>query len=340
MRASDLLIPLAAAGVAAPAILALLRRAKSRQTISQYVEEHAHKQGTPTMGGLIVLVGVLVSAFALVPAPERYAVLALALGFGLIGFVDDFVVPRMVTGSRGLGWKEKLALQIVFAAGAAYATGLQSAPAIALSVFAVLFMSNAYNFADGMDGLAGGLGVMLAGTLGLLAALRGEPGVAVALASLAVSFLPFLWFNWPPARVFMGDVGALPFGALMGWAMTKIAVTGDGNLDLAHFWPILILSTVMLIELVPVPLQIASVKLRKGKRLFPFKTPVHHAFQSAGWHEPRVVAMFYGVQLAACALAVALSPGGAAHLPWLGLGAVLVVAMLVTPGKKREVSPA
>lgn len=340
MRASDLVIPLLASAVSAPAILVLLRRVKSRQTISQYVEEHAHKQGTPTMGGLIVLVGVLAAAFTLIPTPERYAVLALALGFGLIGFIDDFVVPRMVKGSRGLGWKEKLAMQVVFAAGAAYASGLQSASAIALTVFAVLFMSNAYNFADGMDGLAGGLGVMLAGTLGLLAALRSEPGVAVAMAALAVSFLPFLWFNWPAARVFMGDVGALPFGALMGWAMTKIAVTPEGNLDLPHFWPILILAAVMLIELVPVPLQIASVKLRKGKRLFPFKTPVHHAFQSAGWPEPRVVALFYGAQWAACALAVALAPGGVPHLPWLGLGLVLILAMLCTPGKSKEVSHA
>ncbi|MBX3097572.1 MAG: hypothetical protein KF812_11970 [Fimbriimonadaceae bacterium] len=333
---TDLLIPFVASLVAAPITLRALRTMKSRQTISAYVQEHAHKQGTPTMGGIIVLIGFLVAAVTIVPLPDRYAVIALALGFGFIGFVDDYVMPKAVKGSRGLEWKEKLILQVMFAAGAAFLSGAHTPLAIGLGIFAVLFMSNAYNFADGMDGLAGGLGVVIAGTLALMGFLLNLSGVTAAMAALAVCFIPFLVVNWPPARVFMGDVGALPFGALMGWAMARMVFLETGAINTQVFWPLLILSLVMLIELVPVPLQIASVKLRKGKRMFPFKTPVHHAFQSAGWPENRVVALFYLVQILAAAGALLLFPGGGSQAPWIAIAGILFLLMLI--GRKREES--
>lgn len=326
----DLLIPLMSSAVAAPLVLRALRMAKSRQTISEYVEEHAHKQGTPTMGGIIVLIGFLVAAVTIVPIPDRYAVIALALGFGFIGFVDDYVMPRAVKGSRGLEWKEKLVLQIMFAGGAAFLSGATSPLAIGLGIFAILFMSNAYNFADGMDGLAGGLGVILAGTLALMGFILDMTGVTSAMAALAVCLVPFLVVNWPPARVFMGDVGALPFGALMGWAMARLVMTGSGEINIPILVSLLVLSLVMLVELVPVPLQIASVKLRKGKRMFPFKTPVHHGFQSAGWPESRVVAMFFFVQVVAAVAALYLFPGGEGQAPWALIGIVFVLFMLVS----------
>jgi phospho-N-acetylmuramoyl-pentapeptide-transferase len=295
-----------ASAVAAPLVYRILLRLGSRQTVSQHVPEHAEKQGTPTMGGLIVLVGVaaaLVGGFV----PGTAPIAALLLGFGLVGFLDDFLVPRWMPGKRGLGWMPKLGLEFA-AVGAALATSGRTDPAsIVVGGFLVLFFSNAYNFSDGMDGLAGGLAVLLAAGLGALFIAAGTGGATLPLlAAIATSFLPFLALNIHPAKVFMGDVGALPIGAVFGWSVFVEAWPAQGP---ALALPLAVVSLVMLVELVPVPLQIASAKLRKGKRLFPFRTPVHHAFQHAGWPETRVVSMFWAAQ-ALCGLAATLIARG------------------------------
>jgi len=298
-----------AACVAAPFMYRALIGLKSRQTVSEYVPEHAAKQGTPTMGGLIVLVGLAV-AFVFVPQAEMVTPLALVLGFTVIGFVDDFVVPRRVKDARGLGWKQKLVLQVVVVVGAYLAGGVRDWKAIALLTVVVLFFANAYNFADGMDTLAGGIAVMVAigfAVIGRFAMtdVNAELAVLVLMAGLAASFVPFLYYNAPPAKVFMGDVAALPIGALFGWTFMEVGrpsplVPASINLIAA-----LVVSLVLVMELLPVPLQVLSVKLRKGKRLFP-RTPIHHAFQHAGWPETRVVWLFHLAQAVLVALAVGL----------------------------------
>lgn len=301
------IVALAASAVAAPLVYRGLVRLGSRQTVSQHVPEHAAKQGTPTMGGLIMLIGIgaaLVSG----AVPGVVPVAALLIGFGLVGFLDDFLVPRWMPGKRGLGWMPKLALEFAAVGAALVAAGRLEPVSVAVGGFLVLFFSNAYNFSDGMDGLAGGLAVLLAAGLAALFLAAGTSRDSVPLlAAIAISSLPFLALNLHPAKVFMGDVGALPIGALFGWAVfVEVWPTHATSLAL----PIALISLVMLIEIVPGPLQIASAKLRKGKRLFPFRTPVHHAFQHAGWPETRVVSMFWAVQ-AVCGLAAVVIARGA-----------------------------
>lgn len=313
------LVALAVSGAAAYPILQVLRKAKSQQIISQHVPEHAAKQGTPTMGGIIVLLGASVgmAAFGLDETSRQFTlpILVLLLLFGLVGFADDYLVPKLKPGKRGLDWQPKLALMVLAVGLACWLGGLTDPWAILFAGITVLFFSNAYNFSDGLDGLAGGLGVILCvGLLALLPGLPGGVGSEAALAALAAAFLPFLFLNAPPARVFMGDVGALPIGAALGWVFFQLGWQsigqGGGAFQGQDLAAILILSLVMILELVPVPLQVASAKLRKGKRLFPFRTPIHHGFQHAGWPETRVVWMFHLFQAACVLVALALVYGG------------------------------
>lgn len=315
---------------AAYPVYAVLLRLKARQTVSQHAPgTHQAKQGTPTMGGLMIVFGIFLALAAL---GAGVGPLLLLVGFTVVGFLDDFVVPRAMKGKRGLGWKQKLGMQILIAGSAAWLSfpGGDWMP-IALASFLVLFFSNAYNFADGLDGLAGSLGLILAFAFAALGIhFLGEAPTVVA-AAIGGALIPFLFLNAPPARIFMGDVGSLPIGALFGWLVTKgllwqetatVALpegaTAGGPYVLRHGLevlglPLLILSLIMIIELVPVPLQILSVKIRK-KKLFPY-TPIHHAFELKGWKETQVVWTFALVQflfaVAALALAIAL---GQQHL--------------------------
>lgn len=295
--------------VASPLVLSLLRRGGSVQKVSEFVPEHAAKHGTPTMGGIIVLVGVL--AGMLFDRREGILVpLILLVGFALIGFVDDYVMPRAGEKIRGLGWKQKFLAQIAVTLIAYLAGGVREPWVVAYLVFVVLFFANAFNFVDGMDTLAGGVAVMLAIGFSFVARssivdLETERTVLVVLASLAAAFLPFLFLNAPPARVFMGDVCALPVGALLGWSFLVTGRPSQLVPDYISLIALLVMSSILVVELVPVPLQIASVKLRKGRRLFP-KTPIHHAFQHAGWPETRVVWTFHLVQAVLVAVGIGL----------------------------------
>ena len=292
------LVSLLAAAIGAPLIMRVLHVAQSRQKISEHVQEHAHKQGTPTMGGLIILLG-LIPAFFYLPAGEPITPAVLIGGFALIGLLDDFIVPKVLTHTRGLGWKEKFVLQIVVSIVAYWFGGVRDVGAFAFLTFFILFFANAYNFADGLDSLAGGIAVMVSVGLTVVGFYALEPDafgpVAIMTAALVGGTIPFLYLNAPPAKVFMGDVGALPIGALLGWTFLEVGRPSELMVGNANLIASIIISFILIVELVPVPLQIASVKLRKGKRLFP-KTPIHHAFQHAGWPETRVVWMFHLTQ--------------------------------------------
>jgi phospho-N-acetylmuramoyl-pentapeptide-transferase len=314
-------------------IYRLLLAWKSRQTISQYAPEgHQAKQGTPTMGGLIIIAGYFASlvyltfftrqapTYGLKSIPNTlawYGPWALLFGgFALIGFVDDFVVPRLFKAKRGLGWKQKILMQVVLATIAAFLLHGQFDLTLGIAVFLILFFSNAYNFADGLDGLAGSILLALAGGLAVLATgtIHGF-ALSAVLVPLVGAVIPFLFLNAPPAKVFMGDVGSLPVGAVLGMAVaceaTRLGVPGSGTVEswgvplmdpLAMAALLVVISLVMVAELVPVPLQILSVKIRK-KRLFPY-TPIHHAFEKAGWPETRVVWVFALTQLLLSCLAI------------------------------------
>ena len=294
----------AVAALLALPILKLLIGLKSRQTVSQFVPEHQKKQGTPTMGGLIILVGVVAGlvTIQLNGFANTLPYLLLFVGFAAVGFVDDFVVPRLFKNKRGLGWKQKLLMQIVLAAAVVYIADFKTPGPIALGVFLILFFSNAYNFADGLDALAGSIGIFLFLGLVVIARIVGNVAVPAVSFCLIGAFIPFLMLNAPPAKVFMGDVGSLPIGASIGLMYMQIGT------DTARI-PVLVaalgvLSVMMAAELIPVPLQIASVKLLKKK--IPFKTPIHHGFESMGWPETRIVWRFAMVQLICTAAAITI----------------------------------
>ena len=319
-------ISLIVAAIISKPTLMLLKAAKSRQTISQHVPDgHQVKQGTPTMGGVIPVVGTLAAlGFAAgrsgTAESTRFYVGAILLlvGFAIIGFLDDYLVPRMIPGSRGLSWIPKLIMQFVVAGGVCiWATKDFQ---IVTATIIILFFSNAYNFSDGLDGLAGGLLLAMLPGYVAFAGLAVAPPVAVVAGAMCGAIIPFLFLNAPPARVFMGDFGSLPIGAVLGFLTAFLAGQFSGGtvfptvgivgspapffwtgVDTRSFLPLALLGFVMAAELIPVPIQIASVKLFKRK-VFPF-TPIHHAFERAGWKETRVVWSFILVQLLATAAA-------------------------------------
>ena len=300
---SIFLISLVAAAVGAPLIMNLLISLKSRQSIHKDApENHQVKAGTPTMGGLIVPLGALVGLGAAGFSGDKGALpsVLLLLGFGLIGFVDDYVVPKMMAGKRGLGWKPKLLMQVAFGLGALYLSQPNLPPwAMATGLFFILFFTNAYNFSDGLDGLSGLLGVFLALGFFLL-----QPSAAPI--ALIAGFAVFLCYNAPPAKVFMGDVGALAIGSVFGLLFFQYTYVSSPDfvayISNSRFGIGFVLSLVMIAELVPPPLQIFWVKVFK-KRLFPY-TPIHHAWEKAGWPETRVTIMFVMVQLACTMTAI------------------------------------
>lgn len=303
-------IGLAVSSALAYPIYLMLLRLNSRQNVSEFAPEtHQAKQGTPTMGGLIFVIPFVLLA-PLIPRGDEYVtssrsllstwavsppitITVLVLLFASIGLIDDFVVPRMAPGKRGLGWKQKLGMQFL----AALAFGLMRSDGgwqLVFDVLVILACSNAYNFADGLDGLAASIGLLLIPGLIALTFASGQAAMATGqvviiplLMLVAGAMLPFAFLNAPKAKVFMGDVGSLPLGALVGAA---VAIPIHPLPD----WKVLIganvLVLILAIELIPVPLQILWVKVLR-RRLFPF-TPIHHAFEKAGWQETRVVAMF------------------------------------------------
>lgn len=318
--------------VAYPAYRTLLAL-KSRQAISQYAPEgHQVKQGTPTMGGLIIVLGMLsgivvawvVAADSVksVPSPPfRYQVgaafvasIILLLGFALIGFIDDFVVPRLYTGKRGLGWKQKITLQIVVAVWAALIFRPGDLGLAAITVFIVLFCANAFNFLDGLDALAGSVLIAMCAGLMLLNLTWLAPSSFLPLILIGAT-IPFLALNAPPAKLFMGDVGSLPIGALLGLVFSQMfgleawkvyaPYPGSSDLGVTRALAIFLVGFILVAELVPVPLQIFWVKVFKRK-LFIY-TPIHHAFEKKGWPESRVVWCFFLAQIVLGALAYSVA---------------------------------
>jgi phospho-N-acetylmuramoyl-pentapeptide-transferase len=301
-------IALVAGAIFAGPILKGLIALKSRQTIYNLApESHQKKQGTPTMGGIIILLGLICSVAA---TTHNLALIGWMIGFGLIGFADDYVVPKLLKDKRGLGWKQKIIAQVLLAVAAAYVFQIPLQPVpIAITAFLVLFFCNAYNFADGLDGLAGSLGLLLCMGFIALSAFAGDLPAIVLLAALAGAFIPFLFLNAPPAKVFMGDVGSLPIGAVFGAIAASLllrpTLLRGQELHTEMLAPILILSFVMIAELVPVPMQVGFYKLTK-KRLFPM-TPIHHSFEVKGWPESRVVWSFFLAQLTLAVIAIGVA---------------------------------
>jgi phospho-N-acetylmuramoyl-pentapeptide-transferase len=283
-------------------------------------QSHLPKAGTPTMGGALILVAIAVSTLLWADLGNRFVwiVLAVMLGFGLIGFVDDY--KKLVVGdSRGLAARWKYFWQSVGAVLAGLAFLLTAGePAVeqalivpffknvivplgavtymVLVYFVIVGSSNAVNLTDGLDGLAIMPTVLIGGALGLFAWVTGNvvfsnylgipyvQGVGELLVfctALVGAGLGFLWFNTYPAQVFMGDIGALALGAALG--AVAIAV----RQEIVFF----VMAGVFVLETVSVILQVASFKLT-GRRIFRM-APIHHHFELKGWAEPKVIVRFW-----------------------------------------------
>ncbi len=294
-----------------PVFIPLLRRLKFGQNIrSDGPSRHLAKAGTPTMGGVIFIIGVL-SAGLITGGHNRdtLVVLGVIFGFGLIGFLDDFIKVALKR-SLGLRAREKLLGQILLAAllGVLATTVLGCNTGIAVPftnlfaghnvtleldtwlyvafvVLVVVGTSNAVNLTDGLDGLAAGVTVVAASAFMFVGVLSGRPGVALAMAALVGGCLGFLFYNRHPARVFMGDTGSLALGGALGAA----AVITGAELFL------LIIGGIYVLEALSVILQVFSFQVF-GRRIFRM-SPLHHHFELGGWSEQRVVQTFWLVSI-------------------------------------------
>lgn len=291
-------------------IIPILKKQHIGQRASIFVKAHAKKSGTPTMGGLIFTLSTIITIFVLYfmdklkISSNLLIILFVFFGYGLIGFVDDFLKVKYNSNEKGLSRMQKFLAQIVIAILFFYIYIKNgSNPTIDIYAFNIsinlgfmygffiLFMlvgtSNAVNLTDGLDGLAAGLSAIAFLIYGMIAWnsgwLDGYDDVAVFCFILVGGLLGFLVFNSHPAKVFMGDVGSLALGG----TLATLAILTHRELSLV------IIGGVFVIETLSVIIQVASVKIRH-KKVFPM-TPIHHSFEKWGWTESDIVRLFYVV---------------------------------------------
>ncbi len=294
----------------------------TRYQVGQYIREdgpqsHLSKEGTPTMGGVLILFAVSVSTLFWADLTNEYIwiVLLISLCFGGIGFLDDYLM-LIKKKNKGLTVRSKFILQIAIALVPAiflylnfrYNTRLNIPffktltpdlywGYILLALFIIVGTSNAVNLTDGLDGLAIGPATIAFGTFLLLSYLSGNAKIA---SYLQIPFVPgtgelsvfcgamvgagmgFLWFNSYPAQIFMGDVGSLSLGAALG----TVAVITKNEIILV------IVGGIFLIEALSVIFQVGYFKITHGKRIFRM-APLHHHFELKGWPEPKIIVRFW-----------------------------------------------
>jgi phospho-N-acetylmuramoyl-pentapeptide-transferase len=304
--------------VLGPYMIAFLeKRQNGGQPIRSYGPDHTGKQGTPTMGGVLILLSCTVSTLLWCDLHNIFVwiILFILVSYGTIGGIDDYLKVSK-RNSRGISAKLKFTLQCIFSGIATFLALYFTETGSALNfpffktwifdlgafyIFFAMFVtvgsSNAVNLTDGLDGLAIVPVMIAAVCLGFIAYLTGHmsfakylyiPSIqgtgelAIFCASLAGSGLGFLWYNAPPARIFMGDVGSLSIGGALGMisVLTK------------HEFVFAIIGGIFVLETISVILQVSYFKLTKGKRIF-LMTPVHHHFEKKGWSEPTVVIRFW-----------------------------------------------
>lgn len=295
-----------------PLFIPFLRRLKFGQAIREEgPQSHMKKAGTPTMGGTIILLALIFTVLKFANATmEIYFLLLVTLGYGLIGFLDDFIKIRKKR-NLGLTAKQKFAGQIALAIGAYVlllmmghdtSIHLPGTPwKLELGYFYFPFLlfllvgtTNAVNITDGLDGLLAGTGAIAFGAYAIIAWFGQDYDTAIFSAAVVGGVLGFLVFNAHPARVFMGDTGSLGLGG----ALAGIAIMTKTELLLA------IIGGVFVVETISVILQVVSFKTR-GKRIFRM-SPLHHHFELTGWSEWRVVVTFWLVGMFFAGLGVYL----------------------------------
>ena len=295
-----------------PVIIPFLRRLKVGQTVrDDGPQSHLKKSGTPTMGGILILISIVAtSVLYMKDYPKIMPILFSTLGFGLIGFLDDYI-KVVLKRSMGLrAWQKMLgqilvtavfayymthytdvalAMKIHFAAGKYLDFGMFNIPVLFIVVIATV---NGANFTDGLDGLASSVTVMIA-TFFTAVAVGTASGLEPVTCAVVGALLGFLLFNVYPARVFMGDTGSLALGGFVAAAAYM--------LQMPLFIPIVAL--VYAVEVISVMIQVSYFKASGGKRFFKM-APIHHHFELCGWSETRVVAVFTIVTALLCLVAL------------------------------------
>ena len=296
-----------------PVVIPFLRRLKVGQTVrDEGPQAHLKKNGTPTMGGILIMIAVVVTSLLYVKDfPKIIPILFLTLGFGLIGFVDDYI-KVVLKRSMGLrAWQKmigqfvvtgifafyltnytdvSLAMKIPFLSNQYLDFGIFNIPVL---LFIVVGTANGTNFTDGLDGLASSVTVIVA-TFFTVVAIGTGSGIEPITCAVVGALLGFLLFNVYPASLFMGDTGSLALGGF-------VAATAY-MLQMPLFIPIV--GFIYLAEVLSDILQVGYFKMTGGKRIFKM-APIHHHFELCGWSETRVVAVFSIVTALLCLVAYA-----------------------------------
>lgn len=306
-----ILIAFSVSVIAGPLMIPFLRKLKVGQTVREEgPKTHLKKSGTPTMGGIMILLSILsASVIYMKDYPRIIPVLFLTLGFGLVGFLDDYI-KVVLKRSMGLRAWQKMCLQILITGvflfylknftDISLFVKVPFLPDISLDLgaFTLPFLTlviigtdTGANFTDGLDGLVSSVTLMIAIFFSVVAIGTGS-GIEPVTCAVVGALLGFLLFNVHPASVFMGDTGSLALGGFV--AATAIVM------QMPLF--ILIVAFVYLIEVVSVILQVGFYKLTNGKRLFKM-APIHHHFELLGWKETKVVAVFTIITAVLCLIA-------------------------------------
>ncbi len=295
-----------------PVVIPFLRRLKVGQTVrNEGPKEHLKKNGTPTMGGILILVSVVLTSILYVKDyPRIIPILFVTMGFGLIGFLDDYI-KVVLKRSMGLRAWQKMALQILVTGVFAYYVVHYTDVSLAMKIpfipgtymdfgvlnipilfFIVIGTVNGANFTDGLDGLASSVTVLIA-TFFTVVAIGLDSGIEPVTCAVVGALLGFLLFNVYPASVFMGDTGSLALGGFV--AATAYMLQMPVFLAIVAF--------IYVIEVLSVVIQVSYFKLSGGKRIFKM-APIHHHFELCGWSETRVVAVFSIITALLCLIAL------------------------------------
>lgn len=305
------IVSFAISALLGPIVIPFLRRLKVGQTERKELESHLKKNGTPTMGGLMILASIIItSVFYVKDYPKIVPILFMTVGFGVIGFLDDYLKVVLRRSDGLLAWQKMLCQIVVTTVFAVYMGCYSDVPLTMLipfsegkyldlgwGAFPVLYLAvigtvNGTNFTDGLDGLASSVTIMVA-TFFSVVAIGTNAGIAPITCAVVGALLGFLLFNVYPASVFMGDTGSLALGGFV--------VSAAYMMQMPLF--IVIVGLIYLVEVLSVIIQVTYFKKTGGKRIFRM-APIHHHFELGGWSETRVVAVFSITTAILCMIAL------------------------------------
>ena len=293
------ILAFAVTALSGPLMIPVLRRLKVGNTERKELQSHQKKTGTPTMGGLMFLLAIIVTSLFFIPDyPKIVTILFVTVAFGVIGFFDDYLKVVLKRSDGLLAWQKMLLEILVTAVFAVWLYRFSDIPltmlvpfsggryadfgflALPIMFLAVIGTVNGANFTDGLDGLASSVTVLIA-TFFSVVAVGTDSGIEPITCAVVGALLGFLLFNVYPASVFMGDTGSLALGGFVASAAYMM--------QMPMF--ILIVGLIYWIEILSVMIQVSYFKITHGKRIFRM-APIHHHFELGGWSETRVVAVF------------------------------------------------